>query len=89
MTLEFFEVTGHQLGGELGEAMIRFASDPNDKSASDRLAIESSYVGTSRTTCVVTMLRAGHAQNALPQSATATVNCRVFREYRPPTWKKR
>ena len=28
--------------------------------------------------CVVTMLKAGHAENALPQSATATVNCRVF-----------
>ena len=78
MTLEFFDETGHQLGGELGDAMIRFAANPEDKSASDRLAVESSYVGTTRTTCVVTMLRAGHAQNALPQSATATVNCRVF-----------
>ena len=78
MTLEFFDETGHQLGGELGDAMIRFANDPQDKSASDRLAVESSYVGTTRTTCVVTMLRAGHAENALPQSATATVNCRVF-----------
>ena len=35
-------------------------------------------MGTTRTTCVVTMLKAGHAENALPQSATATVNCRVF-----------
>jgi carboxypeptidase PM20D1 len=78
MTLEFFEETGAQLGGELGDAMLRFASNPEDKSASERLAIESSYVGTTRTTCVVTMLRAGHAENALPQSATATVNCRVF-----------
>ena len=78
MTLEFFEETGQQMGGELGDAMIRFADNPEDKAASDRLAIESSYVGTTRTTCVVTMLRAGHAENALPQSATATVNCRVF-----------
>jgi len=78
MTLEYFEETGHQLGGELGEAMIRFAANPEDESASDRLALESSYVGTTRTTCVVTMLRAGHAENALPQSATATVNCRIF-----------
>jgi len=58
--------------------MIRFADNPQDKAASDRLAMESSYVGTTRTTCVVTMLQAGHAENALPQSATATVNCRVF-----------
>ena len=35
-------------------------------------------VGTTRTTCVVTMLKAGHAENALPQSATATANCRIF-----------
>lgn len=78
MTQTFFEETGEQLGGELGDAMIRFANNPRDKAASDRLARESSYVGTTRTTCVVTMLHAGHAENALPQSATATVNCRVF-----------
>jgi len=78
MTLDFFKETGQQLGGELGDAMLRFAENPEDKTASDRLATESSYVGTTRTTCVVTMLRAGHAENALPQSATATVNCRVF-----------
>jgi len=78
MTQTFFEETGEQLGGELGDAMIRFANNPKDKTASDRLARESSYVGTTRTTCVVTMLQAGHAENALPQSATATVNCRVF-----------
>jgi len=78
MTQTFFEETGEQLGGELGDAMIRFANNPQDEEASDRLARESSYVGTTRTTCVVTMLKAGHAENALPQSATATVNCRVF-----------
>jgi len=78
MTREYFAETGKQLGGELGDAMIRFADDPEDVEASNRLAIESSYVGTTRTTCVVTMLRAGHAENALPQSATATVNCRIF-----------
>jgi len=78
MTLEFFDETGHQLGGDLGDAMIRFAENPEDTAAAERLAVEPSYVGTTRTTCVTTMLRAGHAENALPQSATATVNCRVF-----------
>ncbi len=78
MTREYFEETGQQLGGELGDAMLRFAANPEDTTATDRLAVEPSYVGTTRTTCVVTMLRAGHAENALPQSATATVNCRVF-----------
>ena len=78
MTLEYFEETGQRLGGELGEAMIEFARNPENREAADRLAIEPSYVGSTRTTCVVTMLRGGHAENALPQSATATVNCRVF-----------
>ena len=35
-------------------------------------------IGRTRTTCVATMLAGGHADNALPQSATATVNCRIF-----------
>jgi acetylornithine deacetylase/succinyl-diaminopimelate desuccinylase-like protein len=78
MTREFFKVSGTQLGGELGEAMTTFADDPTNNKASDRLEIESSYVGTTRTTCVTTMLKAGHAENALPQSATATINCRIF-----------
>jgi len=78
MTLAYFQETGQQLGGELGEAMTRFAYDPKDAAAAERLAKEPSYVGSTRTTCVVTMLEAGHAENALPQSATATVNCRIF-----------
>jgi len=51
MTQNFFRITGNQLGGELGKAMVRFANNPMDKAASDRIAIESSYVGTTRTTC--------------------------------------
>ncbi len=78
MTREYFRITGENLGGELGETMIRFADNPEDGAAAERLASEPSYVGTTRTTCVVTMLQAGHAENALPQSATATVNCRIF-----------
>ena len=78
MTLNYFYATGSKIGGDLGAAMLAFANDPNDGVAADRLALESSYVGTTRTTCVVTMLQAGHAENALPQSATATVNCRIF-----------
>jgi acetylornithine deacetylase/succinyl-diaminopimelate desuccinylase-like protein len=78
MTRNYFKVTGEQLGGELGAAMLAFARDPSDAAAAERLSRESSYVGSTRTTCVVTMLKAGHAENALPQSATATVNCRIF-----------
>jgi len=78
MTLSYFQKVGEQLGGELGDTMVRFAFDPEDEQAAERLRTESAYVGTTRTTCVVTMLSAGHAENALPQSATATVNCRLF-----------
>lgn len=78
MTRDYFRITGKRLGGDLGKAMIKFSDNPEDKAASDRLAGEPSYVGTTRTTCIATKLRGGHAENALPQSATATVNCRVF-----------
>lgn len=78
MTLAYFKETGEMIGGELGETMIAFSRDPTDTDASDRLFREPSFVGSTRTTCVVTMLHAGHAENALPQSATATVNCRIF-----------
>ena len=46
--------------------------------AIDRLSALPFVNSDLRTTCVATMLSAGHAENALPQSATATVNCRVF-----------
>jgi acetylornithine deacetylase/succinyl-diaminopimelate desuccinylase-like protein len=69
---------GAQTPGELGAALTRFAADPGDVTAADFLAAQPSYVGRTRTTCVATMLTGGHATNALPQSATATVNCRIF-----------
>lgn len=78
LTRAYLAETGAQIGGELGASLQRFAADPSDSEAAARLAIEPVYVGATRTTCVVTMLRAGHAENALPQSATATVNCRIF-----------
>jgi len=77
-TLGSFAASGRATGGELGEAMMRFAANPNDVAAADRLALEPAYVGRTRTTCIATMLKGGHADNALPQSATATVNCRIF-----------
>ncbi|QIB67641.1 M20/M25/M40 family metallo-hydrolase [Kineobactrum salinum] len=78
MTLAYFQQVGQQMGGELGDTMVRFAYNPDDKEAAERLRTEPAYVGATRTTCVVTMLEAGHAENALPQSATATINCRIF-----------
>ena len=64
--------------GELGAAMGRFAANPQDAAAADLLYANPSYVGITRTTCVPTQLAGGHAENALPQSAVATVNCRIF-----------
>jgi carboxypeptidase PM20D1 len=64
--------------GEVGEAMGRLADDPSDEWAAEVLWHQPEQVGITRTTCVATMLRGGHAENALPQSATATVNCRIF-----------
>lgn len=77
-TLGSFKASGAVTPGALGAAMTRFASNPRDIEAADVLAVEPSYVGRTRTTCVATMLAGGHAQNALPQTATATVNCRIF-----------
>jgi carboxypeptidase PM20D1 len=74
----FFREMGALTTGEVGAAMTRFADDPSDPWAADVLWHHPEYVGITRTTCVATMLRAGHAENALPQSATATVNCRIF-----------
>ena len=77
-TLGSLKATAAATPGRLGEAMARFAADPRDQSAADVIAGSPQYVGRTRTTCVATELRGGHAENALPQSATATVNCRIF-----------
>ncbi len=74
----YFAETAKVTEGDLGDAMRRFARNPDDSQAANVLFNEPSQVGITRTTCVATMLRAGHAENALPQSATATVNCRIF-----------
>jgi hypothetical protein len=44
----------------------------------DRMRQETPWDETLRTTCVATMLDGGHAQNALPQTAGALVNCRIL-----------
>jgi acetylornithine deacetylase/succinyl-diaminopimelate desuccinylase-like protein len=78
LTRTYFRGTGAKTPGDMGKAMVRFADDPTDEWAIKKLRSSSSFVGTTGTTCVATMLRGGHAENALPQSATATVNCRIF-----------
>ncbi len=74
----FFAAMGDLNDGDLGDAMSRFAANPNDTDASDYLSNDPEYIGMVRTTCVSTMLRGGHVENALPESATVTVNCRIY-----------
>ncbi len=78
LTRSYFGTLGQAVPGELGAAMRTFSADPSDASAIAALRANPEFVGTLGTTCVATMLEAGHAENALPQSARATVNCRVF-----------
>ncbi len=77
-TLAEFTAEGKVAPGELGAAMRAFAKNPRDEAAVEALTRDSSQIGRTRTTCVATMLRGGHAKNALPQSATANINCRIF-----------
>ncbi|MFT3755876.1 MAG: M20/M25/M40 family metallo-hydrolase [Pseudoxanthomonas sp.] len=69
---------GQRLPGELGQAMQRYADNPDDAKAAAIISAEPGYVGQIRTTCVATMLHGGHALNALPQRASVDVNCRIF-----------
>jgi acetylornithine deacetylase/succinyl-diaminopimelate desuccinylase-like protein len=66
------------VGGEAGAAMAAIVHDPQDKAALAILDRDMSWHAMLRTTCVATMLAAGHATNALPQRATANINCRIF-----------
>ena len=78
LTRSFLVALGQITPGETGAAMRAFAADPADQAAIAVLRANPETVGTLGTTCVATMLRGGHVENALPQSATATVNCRIF-----------
>ena len=62
---------------ELAAAMRVIAANPADSGAAAILSKEPRYNSLLRTTCVATRLAGGHAYNALPQTATANVNCRI------------
>ncbi len=64
---------------DVAEAMRALVKDPGDANAIALVsAKDPSWNATLRTTCVATMLDAGHATNALPQRARANINCRIF-----------
>jgi acetylornithine deacetylase/succinyl-diaminopimelate desuccinylase-like protein len=80
---EYFRVTGPTLGDEIGAAMSALAKNPDDKAALATLVSDPGYNALLHTTCVATQLDAGHAPNALPQRATATLSCRVMQGTTP------
>lgn len=78
-TRAYFAALSKIESGPVAEDMRAVAMDPPDLDAAKRLAAASPYYNAIlRTTCVATRLEAGHADNALPQSAQAIVNCRLF-----------
>jgi len=78
VTRAYFERMSAVFSGQLAADMKTVAANPSDAAAVSRLSETPLYNALLRTTCVATMLSGGHAENALPQSATALVNCRLL-----------
>lgn len=78
VTRGFFARSAAFAEGDLAADMRSVATDPPDSSAVARLSQSPFYNALLRTTCAATRLEGGHADNALPQTARATVNCRVL-----------
>lgn len=77
-TRAYFAARSKMEKGPLGDAMRRWLANPSDGEAADIIEASESEVGLTRTRCVPTRLFGGHADNALPQLATAMINCRIF-----------
>jgi acetylornithine deacetylase/succinyl-diaminopimelate desuccinylase-like protein len=78
VTRAFFERTAGLEEGALADDMRAIVAEPLDPESAERLSASSYFNALMRTTCVATRLGAGHADNALPQTARAIVNCRVL-----------
>jgi acetylornithine deacetylase/succinyl-diaminopimelate desuccinylase-like protein len=83
LTHDYFLKAARYEAPEIGAAMLAFAADPTDAKAIATLRANPATVGKIGTTCVVTMIEGGHAQNALPQHANANINCRIFPGHTP------
>jgi acetylornithine deacetylase/succinyl-diaminopimelate desuccinylase-like protein len=77
-TRAFLAKAGAARDDELGRGMVALSHNPDDQVAEAVVSKDRSYHSMLRTTCVATLLSGGHANNALPQRATANVNCRIF-----------
>lgn len=83
-TRNYFEKVAARESGQIKSDIYAILRNPQDTAASRRLEASSAYYNAMiRTTCVATMMSAGHAENALPQSAHATVNCRMLPDDNP------
>ena len=78
VTRAFFEQTAAQQTGQSADDMLAILKDPPDAEDIARLSQDPYFNATMRTTCVATRLDAGHANNALPETAKAIVNCRIL-----------
>jgi acetylornithine deacetylase/succinyl-diaminopimelate desuccinylase-like protein len=82
-TRMFLERSSADETGQVREDMLALAKDPSDAAAAARLSESPYYNSIMRTTCVATMLSGGHAENALPLTARANINCRMLPEDTP------
>jgi acetylornithine deacetylase/succinyl-diaminopimelate desuccinylase-like protein len=78
VTRGYFSQSAALTATSLAADLRAAAQDPPNQAAIQHLSAIPYYNSLLRTTCVATMLAGGHAPNALPQSARATVNCRIF-----------
>jgi acetylornithine deacetylase/succinyl-diaminopimelate desuccinylase-like protein len=78
VTHAYYEASAKAEQGRRGADMAAILKTPPDKAAVDRLSQDPIDNSTLHTTCVATRLNAGHANNALPQTAQAIVNCRIL-----------
>jgi acetylornithine deacetylase/succinyl-diaminopimelate desuccinylase-like protein len=79
VTRAYYEQMAKIEKGQVAEDMKAILQDPPDQAALERLyAVSPGHNSTVRTTCVATRVEAGHADNALPQRARASVNCRIL-----------
>jgi len=78
ITRQYFSQSADFTSGSLAADLRGAAQQPPNPTAIQHLSTIPYYNALLRTTCVATMLSGGHAPNALPQSARANVNCRIF-----------
>jgi len=83
VTRDYFRRRAERETGQTAADMKAILLPKPDPSAIARLSADARYNSTMRTTCVATRLNAGHANNALPQTAQANVNCRILPGHSP------